>query len=303
MVMIDHTFFPHIIDALWARMDFDSVLAARTTSKEWLRRGNKRLRRHMLLQPPDQYDESSSDDVSTVIDSQNIRPRRLSETDIDTLRHPPAPGTLCEVLQDVEVLDVRFSPELYQFFVSYDVLLWHAQKRAIIRVNLMQHTPGVVPETTVGGMGGTQVYFVHLQSSIDIRALVPETVILNLNCQEDSPGFSYRHSRLEVSPGGLDKSRVVLIIQNGFPSRYFRDEHVMFLWSWTRIDCRTVDVTVVASEDLYDTEADLRIFKQRICQQVLGTRGRTSIAPPRILTPAEYKAEVGAEKYKIYTEW
>lgn len=100
----------------------------------------------------------------------------------------------------------------------------------------------------------------------------------------------------------MDKCHFVLHIQNGFLSKSFMEQHVILLWHWVPLNCRSVSVTVVVPEDLYATNADYNLFKLRI-QERFSVNRLTATATVRILTPDEYKTEVGVQKHKLYTEW
>lgn len=48
MTVIDHNFFPHLIDLIWENLDFEGQIAARRACKQWRRRANARLQ-HIVL--------------------------------------------------------------------------------------------------------------------------------------------------------------------------------------------------------------------------------------------------------------
>lgn len=53
MIVIDHRYYPHIIDLIWSEMEFDELWAVRSVSKAWLIRADLELSTHVVIERMD----------------------------------------------------------------------------------------------------------------------------------------------------------------------------------------------------------------------------------------------------------
>lgn len=53
MIVIDHRYYPHIIDLIWSEMEFDERWAVRSVSKAWLIRADLELSTHVVIERMD----------------------------------------------------------------------------------------------------------------------------------------------------------------------------------------------------------------------------------------------------------
>lgn len=170
MASLDHTSFPHIVDAIWAHMDSGTVLVARQTCTEWRRRGHKRLYRHVLLESlntPSRfrrfvplgspYCMALSTKLPKELRCEGLKLLRLriSRSDLaleNIMRGLSAPRTdpLRQLLNDAEVIDLMCTLEPFRTDIDCSRLLRSLEKSVVLRANLSQFTPYDVPDNIKG---------------------------------------------------------------------------------------------------------------------------------------------------------
>lgn len=255
--------------------------------------------------------------------------------DWPTLIEPrPLSPPLAEVFRNVDVLDLvcPYQPAIN----AHRVALPGVRTETMVRTWIHSHSEFEI----AFGAASTQVYFVDLpkSSTVTFRTLTARTVVVNLNCNVPALDWRFPTGTMGqlLSLGDIIGADVTLVFHLSFTAPEYMDSHDITLRQLFGRYWRSATLTLVGLEGMYDGKEaydDLRTtvylsfemekFKREgtidmINNEVgaldLDKRARDRFAARveadvrekgavRFLTREEYEADVGADKFKLYTVW
>lgn len=341
MTTIDYTAYPHIIDLIWSHLDLKTLLVLRPLCSAWRIKFNKLLQRHMLAEVRSttascalKLSLKQEEDPCLSSCSQTLGPLpRYSLNyayvrDEDAYSLPPAAAgdALVELFGNLSVVDILYhGTTLEQALPS---LLYLLRADAVVRSKLPKCRNR---DFFVWGVGQTQVYFLDPADRMMFHfEEAPAALVLNLDCSETtaSPLLEMRSQRL-LGIQQIRGSNITFILDHGNnEGRTPRAEYVENLEKYFSDCWQVAAVTLVGLERFFRRERVYDLFKlsfyctatasfsglyqdlnaneaamlERFAAAVKRSDLRRKGAV-RLLTCEEYEAEVGHEKYMLYTAY
>lgn len=326
--VIDHRYYPYLIDLIWSHMDYESVAASREVCTGWWKRANRVLQRHLTVHPgPFPFTDAFLLTVQS-FDHPNIAyPSFLVERH-DAI-HSGYPGeasgmlsdeSVSELFKNIRYLDlqhVRGMEETAHLLSLVMGLKTNYSLRATR--NAMQTYGDVYPEAP------TAVYFVNSRDTTEGNPLVSmyaRSLVINI----DQPPISYGplpDDEVEdegtlwewlssYTPGRLKQLALVFHPSDeekctfqayAAPNPQIVAEQTM---GWLR-DCWLSSSTlIVGMERFFRTMDEYRLYKMHLKELALRQSENSTGTPKRgrnlkVFTHDEYRKRIGEATYKLYT--
>ncbi|EKC97265.1 hypothetical protein A1Q2_08423 [Trichosporon asahii var. asahii CBS 8904] len=327
--ILDHRFYPHIIDLIWSHMDHESVAASREVCKGWRKRANRVLQRHLTVRPapyPDTDDFLLS--VKSFTHPDVAYPSFLVQRD-DAI-HSGFPATVTGMLSDeslkdlfsnIRYLDLQHVRGMEETAVLLSLVMGlktHYGLRATR--NAMQLYGDVYPEADTG------VYFVNSRETTEGNPLVSmyaRSLVINL----DQPPISYGplpDDEVEdegtlwewlssYTPGRLKQLTLVFHPsdeERGTFQTYAAPNPRAVAGQTIRwLGDRWISATtlLVGMERFFRSMDEYREYKRQMREYAAHQAERITGTPKRgrnlkIFTHDEYRKRIGDATYTLYTE-
>lgn len=127
-------------------------------------------------------------------------------------------------------------------------------------------------------------------------ATLPGTIVLNIDLSRDGWPVSGDISLLQViAPRDRTTSTQLVFVLRGDLWLDRLEERVTRLWRWIPSDCPAVDLTIVIPVNIDTRVRAFTLLESLVHYHFSKTKGATTIASTRILTPDMYRPKLGGE--------
>lgn len=326
-VVIDHRYYPHIIDLIWSHMDYESVAVSREVCTGWLKRANRVLQRHLTVRPgPFPYTADFLLSVKSFEHPDIAYPSFLVSRH-DAI-HSGFPGdasgmlsddSIVELFKNVRYLDLQHVRGMEETAHLLSLVMGLKSNYALRATrNAMQLYGDVYPEAP------TAVYFVNSRDTTEGNPLVSmyaRSLVINL----DQPPVSYGplpDDEIEdegtlwewlssYTPGRLKQLALVF-----HPSDEERGTFQAYAahnpravaeqtTGWLRNCWMSATTLLIGMERFFRTMEEYREYKTHLKE--LATRIAEEQGTPKrgrnlkVFTHDEYRKRIGDATYTLYT--